>query len=121
MAGRGERLEKTEKIRSFITCTLHQILRVIKSRSMIWAGYIARMGGMRNAHSILVGKPVGKRSHRRPRCIYGRIILEWILGKQGKKSVDWMHLAQDRYQWQAVVNTEMKHRVPQMVGNFLSS
>jgi hypothetical protein len=25
--------------------------------------------------------------------------------------VDWIHLTQDRGQWQALVNTEMKHRV----------
>jgi hypothetical protein len=26
------------------------------------------MGEMKNAYSILVGKPEGKRPHRRPRC-----------------------------------------------------
>jgi hypothetical protein len=30
----------------------------------------------------------------------------------GCEGVDWIHLAQDRDQWQAVVNTVMKLRVP---------
>jgi hypothetical protein len=32
----------------------------MKSRRMRWVGYVARMGEMRNAYSILVGKPDGK-------------------------------------------------------------
>jgi hypothetical protein len=40
---------------------------MIKSRRMRWAGHVARMGETRNAHSILVGKPEGKRPLRRPR------------------------------------------------------
>jgi hypothetical protein len=47
---------------------------------MIWAEQLARMGEIRNAYSILVGKRVGKRPLGRAR-LYGRIILEWILGK----------------------------------------
>jgi hypothetical protein len=31
--------------------------RVIKSRKMICAGHVARMGDMRNAYKILIGKP----------------------------------------------------------------
>jgi hypothetical protein len=30
----------------------------------------------------------------------------------GREVVDWMHLAQDGNQWQALVNTVMKFRVP---------
>jgi hypothetical protein len=41
-----------------------------------------------------------------------RIILEWILGKMGWKGVDWILVARDRYQWQAVVNTGMNLRLP---------
>jgi hypothetical protein len=33
------------------------IIRMIKSRSMRWAGHVARMGEMRNAYNILVRKP----------------------------------------------------------------
>jgi hypothetical protein len=36
-------------------------LYLIKSRRMSWAGHVARMGAKRNAYSILVGKPEGKR------------------------------------------------------------
>jgi hypothetical protein len=33
------------------------IIRMIKSRRIRWAGYVARMGEKRNAYSLLVGKP----------------------------------------------------------------
>jgi hypothetical protein len=38
------------------------IIRIIKSRRMIWAGYVARMGEKRKE----VGKPEGKRPLGRP-------------------------------------------------------
>jgi hypothetical protein len=34
---------------------------------------------------------------------------------------DWMHVAQDRDQWRALVNTVMNLRVSQKAGDFLSS
>jgi hypothetical protein len=37
------------------------IIRMIKSRRMRWAGHVALIGAKRNAYSILVGKPEGKR------------------------------------------------------------
>jgi hypothetical protein len=43
------------------------IIRMIKSRRMGWAGYVARMGEKRNAYRILAGKPEGRRPLRRPR------------------------------------------------------
>jgi hypothetical protein len=43
------------------------IIRMIKSRRMRWAGHVARMGETRNAYKILVGKPEGKRPLGRPR------------------------------------------------------
>jgi hypothetical protein len=36
------------------------IIRIIKSRSMRWAGHVARMGEKRNAYRLLVGKSEGK-------------------------------------------------------------
>ena len=43
------------------------IMRVIKSRRMRWAGHVARMGEERGAYKVLVGKPEGKRPLGRPR------------------------------------------------------
>jgi hypothetical protein len=39
---------------------------MIKSRRVRLAGYVARMGEMRNAYKIFVGKPEGKRPLGRP-------------------------------------------------------
>jgi hypothetical protein len=47
--------------------TSPNIIRVIKSRRMRWAGHVARMGKKRGAYSVLVGKPEGKRPLGRPR------------------------------------------------------
>jgi hypothetical protein len=38
------------------------IVRVIKSRRMRWAGQVARMGEGRGVYRVLVGRPEGKRS-----------------------------------------------------------
>jgi hypothetical protein len=43
------------------------IIRMIKSRGMRWAGHVARMGEKRNACRILVGRPEGTRPLGRPR------------------------------------------------------
>jgi hypothetical protein len=42
------------------------IIRMIKSRRMRWAGHVIRMGETRNACRILVDEPEGKRPLRRP-------------------------------------------------------
>ena len=47
--------------------SLPNILRVVKSRRMRWAGHVARMGEGRGVHRVLVGKPDGKRPLGRPR------------------------------------------------------
>jgi hypothetical protein len=69
------------------------------------------MGETRNAYSILVGKPEGKRPLERPR----RRRMENIkidLGEIGWDGRDWIELAQDRDQWRALVNTVMNLKVP---------
>ena len=43
------------------------IVRVIKSRRMRWAGYVARMEEGRGVHKVLAGKTEGKRPLGRPR------------------------------------------------------
>ena len=39
--------------------SLPDIIRVTKSRRMRWEGHIVRMGNMRGAYRVLVGKPEG--------------------------------------------------------------
>ena len=43
------------------------IVRVIKSRTLRWAGHVARMEEGTSALKILTGKPTGKRPLGRPR------------------------------------------------------
>jgi hypothetical protein len=43
------------------------IVRVIKSRRMRWAGHVAHMGEGRVVYRLLVGRPEGKRPLERPR------------------------------------------------------
>jgi hypothetical protein len=42
-------------------------------------------------------------------------------GKEDRKETDWINLAQDRDQWNVLVNTVMSIRVPESVWKFLSS
>jgi hypothetical protein len=42
----------------------------------------------------------------------GKMILDWFLDEMGWEGVDWMHLAQDRDKWQALVNTLLNLWVP---------
>ena len=43
------------------------IVQVIKSRRMRWAGNVVHMGEERGVYRILVGKPEGRRPLGRPR------------------------------------------------------
>jgi hypothetical protein len=43
------------------------IVLVVKSRRMRWAGHVAHMGEERGVHRVLVGKPEGKRPLCKPR------------------------------------------------------
>ena len=42
------------------------IMRVIKSRRMIWVGHVSRIGESRGLYRVLVEKPEGKRPFGRP-------------------------------------------------------
>jgi hypothetical protein len=86
-------------------------IRVIKSRRTRWLVHAARMGEIRSATNILVGKPEGKRLRARPRRRWEdniRMGLREIVWKH----VNWIHLAQDMDQRWALVNTVMNFQVP---------
>jgi len=72
--------------------------KAIKLR-MKRAEHVACMREMTDAYKILVRKCEGKRPQGRPR-------------ETGWDDVIWIHLAQDRHQWWALVNTGMNLQVP---------
>jgi len=91
--------------------SLPNIVRVVKSKRMRWAGHIARMGEDRGVHRALVGKSEGKRPLGRPRRRWEDNI-KMYLQKVGGGRGDWMELAQDRDRWRALVGTVRDFRVP---------
>jgi hypothetical protein len=68
------------------------------------------MGERRKVHRVLVGKPEGKRPLGRPRRRWEDGIRTY-LRETGWGGVEWIHLAQDRDRWLAVVNAVMNLRV----------
>jgi hypothetical protein len=91
--------------------SLLNIMRVVKSRRMRWAGHVARMGEGRGVHRVLVGKPEGKRPLGRPRRRWEDNI-KMDLQEVGRGYGYWMELAQDRDRWRALVSMVMNFRVP---------
>jgi hypothetical protein len=85
------------------------IIRVVISMRMRLAGHVAHVGKMKNAYRFLFGKPEGERPCRRPRHKWEDNI-RMVVREIGWEGVDWMHLAQDRDQWQALVNKVMNLR-----------
>jgi hypothetical protein len=69
------------------------------------------MGEVRGAYNILVGRPEGRRLLGRPRRTWEDNI-KMELRETGFGDVDWIHWAQDRDRWRALVITVMKLRVP---------
>jgi hypothetical protein len=65
------------------------------------------MGEVRGAYRLLVGRPEGRRPGRR-----WEDNIKMDLSEMGFGDVDWIHWAQDRERWRALVNTVMNLRVP---------
>ena len=87
------------------------IVRVIKSRRMRWAGHVACMGEERAVYRVLVGKPEGRRPMGRPgrRCVDN---IRTDLQEVGCGYMDWIGLAHDRERWRTLVSAVMNLRVP---------
>jgi hypothetical protein len=111
-----ERDEVTGERRKLHSRELHNlysspdIIRQIKSRGMRWAVHVARMGEGRNVYRVLVGKPEGRRPLGRPRRRW-EVGIKMDLSEIGWGGVEWIHLAQNRDRWRAVVNAVMNLRV----------
>jgi hypothetical protein len=73
------------------------IVKVIKSRRMRWAGHVARMGERRGVYRVLVGRPEGKRSLARLRRRWEDNI-KLDLREIGIDGANWIQLAQDGVQ-----------------------
>jgi hypothetical protein len=87
------------------------IIRMIKSWRMRWAGNVVRMVETRNAYRRLVGKPEGKRPLGRLRCRWvGNIKMD--IRETGWDGMEWIDLAQDKDKWRALVYTVMNLRFP---------
>jgi hypothetical protein len=68
------------------------------------------MGQMKNSYKILLGKS----EERKPFCtdVLWSIILKWVFKKE-IEDMELVQLAQDRFQWQAFVNTVLNIWVPE--------
>ena len=89
----------------------HNIVQVIKSRRMRWAGHVPCMVEERGVYRVLVGKLGGKRPLGRPRHRWvdnSRMDLEEV----GCGYMDWIGQAQDRDTWRTLVGAVMKLWVP---------
>ena len=87
------------------------IVRVIKSRRMRWAGHVSRTDEERGVYRVLVGKSEGRRPLGRPRR-------RWVdnirtdFQAVGCGHMDWIGLAQDRDRWRTLVSALVNFRVP---------
>ena len=86
------------------------IVRVIKSRRLRWAGDIARKEKSRSDFKILTGTPTGKRPLGRPRRRWEDNI-KLYLKEIVINTRNLLNLTQDRDYWRALVNAALNLRV----------
>ena len=108
---------RNEKLNDFYSSP--NIVRVIKSRRMRWAGHVARMGEERG----YIGSWWG---NRREGDHWGDLGVDGDNIRTDLQEVEygymgWIGLAQDRDRWRTLVSVVMNLRVPWNSGNFLTS
>jgi hypothetical protein len=85
---------------------LPNIIRVIKSKRMRWAGHVARMG----RGKVCVGFRWGtlrEINHLEDPGVERMTILRRIFRKWDVGDTDWIELAEDRDRWRGLVNAVM--------------
>jgi len=102
VAGEGRQLHNEESNDLYLS---PNIVRVIKSRRMRWAGHVAGMGEKRGVYRVLVGKPEEMKLLGRSRRRWEDNI-EMDLQEVRCGGMDWIELAQ------ALVNAVMNFQVP---------
>jgi hypothetical protein len=70
------------------------IVRVIKSSRMRWAGHVARMGEGRGAYWILVGRPESTKTLGRPRSKW-KDNIKMEPREVGMDGANWIRLAEE--------------------------
>jgi hypothetical protein len=96
----GPKREEDESWRKLHNDELHNlysspnIVMVIKSRRMRWAGHVARMREGRGVYRILVGRPEGKRPLGRPRRRWEDNIKLNLrdIGSMGRTGFNWLRI-----------------------------
>ena len=83
------------------------IVRVIKSRRLRWAGHVARMEESRSAIKL----STGKRPLERPRRRWEDDIT-MDFEEIGINAGNWVDAAQDRNYWRALVNAALNLWIP---------
>jgi hypothetical protein len=97
--------------------SLPNIVRVIKSRRIKWAGHLARMEKGRDVYRILVTRLEGKRLLGRPK-LRREDNIKMGRREMGIDGANWIQLDKDRVQCRAFVKTIIILRVLQEGGTF---
>ena len=95
---------------NFVLYRSSDIVRVIKSGRLRWAGHVAKMEEGRSAFKIFTGTPTGKRPLERPRRTWeDNIRLD--LKEMGINTRNWVDTVQDRDYWRTHMNPALNLRV----------
>jgi hypothetical protein len=104
----GCRKVKNEELHN-LYCSPNVVM-IIKSRRFICVGHVSRMEATRNTFKILVREPEGKTP-------IGRLRHRWEdnikinLQEVGFEDADWIHLAENKSRWRALVSTVLNIQV----------
>ena len=83
------------------------IVRVIKSKTLRWAGHVARIEEVGSAFKILTGTPTGTRHLGRPRRGW-ELRIRMDLKEICINTRNWVDSPQGRDYWRALTNSALK-------------